>query len=176
MSSQPAAPAAQPESASSTMEVLRAVERGEISVDEALRAYTAGDAYAASHDVEQLARSLIPDHDGADKSWRGYARTFFTAVARQTNDAGIRRALTVVDFGGRCGGVAAGLCLSRAGALSFPGQGQFSPTQYGAAAVDIDQALEVGQVGRQVRLDPGPESGEGRGGRPDGGCFHRGAV
>ncbi len=29
----------------------------------------------ASHDVEQLARSLIPDHDGADKSWRGYART-----------------------------------------------------------------------------------------------------
>ena len=44
----------------------------------------------ASHDVEQLARSLIPDHAGADKSWRGYARTFFTAVARQTNDAGIR--------------------------------------------------------------------------------------
>jgi hypothetical protein len=43
----------------------------------------------ATHDVEQLARSLIPDHDGADKSWRGYARTFFTAVARQTNDAGI---------------------------------------------------------------------------------------
>jgi hypothetical protein len=45
----------------------------------------------ASHDVEQLARSLIPDHDGADKSWRGYARTFFTAVARQTNDVGICR-------------------------------------------------------------------------------------
>ena len=44
----------------------------------------------ASHDVEQLARSLIPDHDGADKSWRGYARTFFTALARQTNDAGVR--------------------------------------------------------------------------------------
>ena len=43
-----------------------------------------------AHDVEQLARSLIPDHDGADKSWRGYARTFFTAVARQTNDAGIK--------------------------------------------------------------------------------------
>jgi len=30
----------------------------------------------ASHDVEQLARSLIPDHDGADKSCRGYARMF----------------------------------------------------------------------------------------------------
>ena len=44
----------------------------------------------ASHDVEQLARSLIPHQEGSDRSWRGYARTFFTAVARQTNDAGIR--------------------------------------------------------------------------------------
>jgi len=44
----------------------------------------------AAHDVEQLARSLIPDQEGSDRSWRGYARTFFTAVARQTNDAGIR--------------------------------------------------------------------------------------
>jgi hypothetical protein len=43
----------------------------------------------ASHDVEQLARSLIPDQEGSDRSWRGYARTFFTAVARQSNDAGI---------------------------------------------------------------------------------------
>jgi type IV secretory pathway TraG/TraD family ATPase VirD4 len=43
------------------------------------------------YDVEQLARSLIPDHPGGDRSWRGYARTFFTAVTRQLNDAGIRR-------------------------------------------------------------------------------------
>jgi hypothetical protein len=43
------------------------------------------------YDVEQLARSLIPDLPGADRSWRGYARTFFTAVTRQLNDAGIRR-------------------------------------------------------------------------------------
>jgi type IV secretory pathway TraG/TraD family ATPase VirD4 len=42
------------------------------------------------HDVEQLARSLIPDQEGSDRSWRGYARTFFTAVTRQTHDAGIR--------------------------------------------------------------------------------------
>jgi len=26
-----------------------------------------------SYDVDQLARSLIPDHEGADRSWRGYA-------------------------------------------------------------------------------------------------------
>ena len=44
----------------------------------------------APHDVEQLARSLIPDHDGSDRSWRAYARTFFTAVTRQTFEAGIR--------------------------------------------------------------------------------------
>jgi type IV secretory pathway TraG/TraD family ATPase VirD4 len=41
------------------------------------------------YDVEQLARSLIPDHDGQDRSWRAYARTFFTAVTRQAHAAGI---------------------------------------------------------------------------------------
>jgi hypothetical protein len=42
------------------------------------------------HDVEQLARSLIPDHEGADRSWRGYARTFFSAVTAQAHAAGSR--------------------------------------------------------------------------------------
>jgi|GEM_PF-361725 len=42
------------------------------------------------YDVEQIARSLLPDHDGADRSWRGYARTFFTAVTRQAHAAGVR--------------------------------------------------------------------------------------
>jgi type IV secretory pathway TraG/TraD family ATPase VirD4 len=41
------------------------------------------------YDVEQLARSLIPDHEGSDRSWRGYARTFFTAVTRRAHEAGI---------------------------------------------------------------------------------------
>jgi len=40
------------------------------------------------YDVEQLARSLIPDHEGADRSWRGYARTFLAAVTRQMHEAG----------------------------------------------------------------------------------------
>jgi hypothetical protein len=35
------------------------------------------------HDADQLARSLIPDHDGQDRNWRGYARTFVTAALRQ---------------------------------------------------------------------------------------------
>jgi hypothetical protein len=42
-----------------------------------------------AYDVDQLARSLIPDQDGADRSWRGYARTFFSAVTRQAHEAGI---------------------------------------------------------------------------------------
>jgi hypothetical protein len=42
------------------------------------------------YDVEQLARSLLPDRDGTDRSWRGYARTFFTAVTRQAHAAGVR--------------------------------------------------------------------------------------
>jgi len=41
------------------------------------------------YDVEQLARSLIPDHEGSDRSWRGYARTFFAAVTRRAHEAGI---------------------------------------------------------------------------------------
>jgi hypothetical protein len=42
------------------------------------------------YDVEQIARSLLPDHEGADRSWRGYARTFFSAVTRQAHAAGVR--------------------------------------------------------------------------------------
>ncbi|HEY8053938.1 MAG TPA: type IV secretion system DNA-binding domain-containing protein, partial [Steroidobacteraceae bacterium] len=42
------------------------------------------------YDVEQLARSLIPDHEGSDRSWRGYARTFFSAVTAQAHAAGTR--------------------------------------------------------------------------------------
>ncbi len=41
-----------------------------------------------SYDVEQLARALIPDHAGQDRSWRAYARTFFAAVTRQMSDSG----------------------------------------------------------------------------------------
>ncbi|HEY4338748.1 MAG TPA: type IV secretion system DNA-binding domain-containing protein [Steroidobacteraceae bacterium] len=41
------------------------------------------------YDIEQLAHSLIPDHEGSDRSWRGYARTFFTAVTRRAHEAGV---------------------------------------------------------------------------------------
>jgi type IV secretory pathway TraG/TraD family ATPase VirD4 len=41
-----------------------------------------------SYDIDQLARALIPDQEGGDRSWRGYARTFFGAVTRQAHEAG----------------------------------------------------------------------------------------
>lgn len=40
-------------------------------------------------DVDHLARSLIPDQEGSERSWRAYARTFFTAVTRQAHAAGV---------------------------------------------------------------------------------------
>jgi Type IV secretion-system coupling protein DNA-binding domain len=55
------------------------------------------------YDVEQIARSLLPDEGGADRIWCGYARTFFSAVTRQAHGAGVRdprelyRLLVVAD-------------------------------------------------------------------------------
>jgi hypothetical protein len=44
------------------------------------------------YDVAQLARSLIPDHEGSERSWRAYGRTFLSAVVEQTRAGGIRDA------------------------------------------------------------------------------------
>jgi type IV secretory pathway TraG/TraD family ATPase VirD4 len=45
---------------------------------------------ATDQDVDQLARSLIPDSGGSDRIWSGYARTFFTALIQQSIKAGIK--------------------------------------------------------------------------------------
>jgi Type IV secretion-system coupling protein DNA-binding domain len=42
-----------------------------------------------NYDIDQLARSLIPEGEGSERSWRAYARTFFRAVMQQTRDAGV---------------------------------------------------------------------------------------
>jgi hypothetical protein len=41
------------------------------------------------YDIEQLARSLIPDQEGTDPAWRGYGRTFLSAVTRRLQEAGV---------------------------------------------------------------------------------------
>src|SRR5262249_38815986 len=43
-----------------------------------------------AYDTDQLARSLLPDPGGPDRSWIGYARTFFSSVTRQAHAAGVR--------------------------------------------------------------------------------------
>jgi type IV secretory pathway TraG/TraD family ATPase VirD4 len=40
------------------------------------------------YDVEQLARALIPDNEGEERSWRNYGRTFLSAVTRQLWELG----------------------------------------------------------------------------------------
>ena len=48
------------------------------------------DEINTDYDVDQLARSLIPEGSGSDKTWAEYARTFFIAVVQQTLKAGVR--------------------------------------------------------------------------------------
>lgn len=45
---------------------------------------------ATPYDVDQLARSLIPESGGPDRTWSAYARTFFTAVVQASMKAGIK--------------------------------------------------------------------------------------
>ncbi len=49
----------------------------------------------APHDAEQLARAFIPDHDGLDRNWRAYARTFLTAILRQLHVSGTHNLATL---------------------------------------------------------------------------------
>jgi Type IV secretion-system coupling protein DNA-binding domain len=42
-----------------------------------------------TYDIDQLARSLLPDQGGPDRSWISYARTFFGSVTRQAHEAGV---------------------------------------------------------------------------------------
>jgi Type IV secretion-system coupling protein DNA-binding domain len=39
-------------------------------------------------DADQLARALIPDYEGTDRSWRQYGRTFLASILRQLHRAG----------------------------------------------------------------------------------------
>ena len=56
-------------------------------------------------DVEQLARSLIPDNGDSDRAWCDYARTFFAAVIQQViaagtkDDAEVDRFVTLAPVG-----------------------------------------------------------------------------
>ena len=68
-------------------------DRGDVILNPFVPGAAKWDIYgeiANDYDVEQLSRSLIPDHGGADRSWREYARTFLSAVIEQTRAAGVQ--------------------------------------------------------------------------------------
>lgn len=68
------------------------LERGDVILNPFDRRSRRWDLFGeieTAYDVDQLARSLIPDHAGPDRSWREYARTFFAAVTTQARDAGV---------------------------------------------------------------------------------------
>ena len=82
------------------------VARGDVILnpfDERSRKWDLFGEINSTYDVDQLARSLIPDEGGADRSWRAYARTFFSAVTRQAHEDGVNdlselyRLLVVAD-------------------------------------------------------------------------------
>jgi len=50
------------------------------------------------YDIDQLALALIPDHEGSDRSWRGYARTLFAAVTSQARTAGVSDVKELFDL------------------------------------------------------------------------------
>jgi type IV secretory pathway TraG/TraD family ATPase VirD4 len=50
------------------------------------------------YDIDQLALALIPDHEGQDRSWRGYARTLFAAVTSQARAAGVSDVKTLFEL------------------------------------------------------------------------------
>jgi hypothetical protein len=67
-------------------------ERGDVILnpfEQASKTWALFGEIRTPYDIEQLARSLIPDHEGLDRSWRGYARTFFSAVTRRAHEAGV---------------------------------------------------------------------------------------
>lgn len=68
-------------------------DRGDVILNPFVSGAAKWDVYGEirnNYDVEQLARSLIPDHGGSDRSWREYARTFLSAVVEQTRAGGIQ--------------------------------------------------------------------------------------
>lgn len=68
-------------------------ERGDVILnpfDDAARKWNLFGEITTDYDVDQLARSLIPDSGEPDQIWSEYARTFFIAVTQQAIAAGIK--------------------------------------------------------------------------------------
>jgi hypothetical protein len=120
------------------------------------------------YDVEQLGRSLLPDQDHADRSWRGYARTFFTAVTRQAHAAGVRdlkelyRLLVIADnheLRALTGGTPAQPFLEEQNGRMFESIRSVTSSAVGALEHVAAQGGEPLAIRQWVRQGPGATGG-----------------
>jgi type IV secretory pathway TraG/TraD family ATPase VirD4 len=121
------------------------------------------------HDVDQLARSLIPDGGGSDRIWSGYARTFFTAVVQQVvaariaDDGEIYRLVTkasVQELKLLLAGTVAGPFLEDANDRMFGSTRAVTTSAVGALRYTTQQRAAPFSVRQWIR-----QGGPGQGGR-----------
>ncbi len=126
----------------------------------------------SDHDVEQLARSLIPDSGASDRSWSEYARTFFTAVVQQAlavhvkDDAEINRLLTqapAAELKMLLGATAAGPFLEDGNERMFGSIRSVTSSATGALKYTTRQQAKPFSVREWVRLGKSRHGG-GQGG------------
>ena len=125
------------------------------------------------HDVDQLARSLIPDGGNSDnRVWSGYARTFFTAVVQQVvaariaDDGEIYRLITkasVQELKLLLAGTVAGPFLEEANERMFGSVRAVTASAVGALRYTAQQRAAPFSV-RQWIAQGAPKDGGGRGG------------
>ena len=124
------------------------------------------------YDVDQLARSLIPDSGGTDRIWSGYARTFFTAVVQQvvagriTDDSEIYRLVTkgtLAEFRVLLADTVAGPFLEEANDRMFSSVRSVTSSAIGALKYTVRQPGTPFSVRGWVRQGAAVKNG-GRGG------------
>jgi type IV secretory pathway TraG/TraD family ATPase VirD4 len=129
----------------------------------------------SDHDVDQLARSLIPDSGGSDRIWSGYARTFFTAVVQQVvaariaDDGEIYRLVTkasVQELKLLLAGTVAGPFLEDANDRMFGSVRAVTASAVGALRYTAQQRVAPFSVRQWIG-----QGGTGPGGRPGGVLF-----
>jgi type IV secretory pathway TraG/TraD family ATPase VirD4 len=127
---------------------------------------------ATDPDVDQLARSLIPDGGGSDRSWTGYARTFFTAITQQAlaarvqDDGEIYRLITkapVTELKLLLAGTVAGPFLEDANDRMFGSVRSVTSSAVGALKYTTQQRAAPFSVRQWVRQGAAVKNG-GRGG------------
>ena len=142
---------------------------------------------SSPYDVDQLARSLIADQGGSDRSWRDYARTFFSAVTRQAHAAGetriaeLNRLLVVADTDElrvMVQGTPAQPFLQESNARMFDSIRSVTSTAVGSLDYIAHQEAPLFSVRKWVRGEATVRGGNdsGAGARPGGGAERAGGV